>query len=59
MIKKRGAISFSRTTKGSYLLLITDDKSNEVVEVEMTAEEFSAAITGQQSKCDLTTFNEG
>ena len=58
MNKKRGAISFSRTTTGRYLLLVTDDKSNEVCEIEMSAEEFSAAITGQQSKCNLTTFSE-
>jgi hypothetical protein len=58
MNKKRGLVSLSRTTTGRYLLLIADEKSNEVCEVEMSAEEFATAITGQQSKCDLRTFTE-
>jgi predicted aconitase len=57
-MKQRGHISFSRTTTGSYLMKITDSKGNDVAEVEMSAVEFAASITGSQSKCDLITFTK-
>jgi hypothetical protein len=57
-MKQRGNISFSRTTTGSYLMKLTDSKGDDFAEVEMSAEEFAASITGKQSKCDLTTFTD-
>jgi hypothetical protein len=55
--KAIGNISLSRTTQERYLVLVTDNLLNESCEIEMSASEFSFALTGQQSKCDLTTFN--
>lgn len=57
MIKK-GSISISRTTNGTYLMKVSDDVGDDVIEVEMSAVQFSSAITGKQSKCDLTVFTE-
>ena len=57
-MKQQGNISFSRTTNGSYLLKVSNKMGDDVIEVEMTADQFASSITGQQTKCDLTVFSE-
>jgi len=57
-MKQQGNISFSKTTNGSYLMKVSDKMGDDVIEVEMSAEQFASSITGQQAKCDLTVFSE-
>jgi len=55
-MKQSGKISFSRVTNGTYLMKVTDAMGDDVIEVEMSAEQFASSITGQQAKCDLTVL---
>ncbi len=57
-MKQSGNISFSRVTNGTYLMKVTNSVGDDVIEVEMSAEQFASSITGQQSKCELTVFTE-
>ena len=37
---------------------VTGAMGDDVIEVEMSAEQFASSITGQQANCDLTVFIE-
>jgi hypothetical protein len=57
-MKQQGNISLSRTTKGTYLMKVADAMGDDIIEVEMSAEQFASSITGRHAECDLTVFTK-
>jgi hypothetical protein len=58
-MKQQGNISLSRVRNGTYLMKVTNSVGDDVIEVEMSAEQFASSITSQQAKCDLVVFSTG